>query len=638
MDDMLKDFVVEAMDLAVNVEEHLLRLERDPDNKETLNAVFRSFHTIKGGAGFMGLPALVAACHLTENLFDALRTGAAPVTPLSVEAALQASGFVADQLNDLNNGTPPEGLAPMPEDLERILMDAIEGKGAPSAPAAPAPVPAAPAAAPAAEAAQPAAPAAAQAAGDDGLDWVGMFNAVVPASAAIAAGSAAAAPVLAAVPAAEPAAAPVPAQAEAAPAARASGWDGIERRQNDKVADARAAAAPAKDESIRIDAVKLDALLEVAGESVQAANQAAVLLERLQQFKFEGPAAALLATLTETLERASRYSAELQRATLATRMQPVGRLFQKFPRLVRELAKDLGKDVELTIEGAETEVDRVVVDSLYDPLVHMLRNALDHGVESPEERVAAGKPAKAFILLKAWQEANSVMIVLQDDGKGMDPVKLRRKAIDKGLIGENGAQSDEDAYQLVFLPGFSTKEVASSVSGRGVGMDVVKTAVEKNRGAIRIESQLGAGTRFAIRLPIELSIVPTMLVSTSSAQLALPMAVVERVVELPEEFQCVGGAPVLKDQGRPLPVRSLALALGYEACSERVGIVINAPQPYILAVEAVDGTADLVIKPMTALSVEGITGTARSAEGELVLVVGLSFLMDGCRSNVRLAA
>lgn len=629
MDDMLKDFVVEAMDLAVNVEEHLLRLERDPDNKETLNAVFRSFHTIKGGAGFMGLPALVAACHLTENLFDALRTGAAPVTPLAIEAALQASGFVADQLGDLNNGTPPEGLAQMPGDLERILMDAIEGKDN-----APAPV-AAPAPAPVAAAAPVVAAAAAPAAGNDGLDWTGMYNAVVPAANAIAAGAVATA--TAAPAAAVAQAAPVPAVATAAaPVPAAAGgknWDGIERR-NDKPA----AAAPAKDESIRIDAVKLDALLEVAGESVQAANQAAVLLERLQQFKFEGQAAVLIATLSETLERASRYSAELQRATLATRMQPVGRLFQKFPRLVRELAKDLGKDVELTIEGAETEVDRVVVDSLYDPLVHMLRNALDHGVESPEERVANGKPAKAFILLKAWQEANSVMIVLQDDGKGMDPIKLRKKAVDKGLIGDNGAQSDEDAYQLVFLPGFSTKEVASSVSGRGVGMDVVKTAVEKNRGAIRIESSLGKGTRFAIRLPIELSIVPTMLVSTSGAQLALPMAVVERVVELPDDFACVGGAPVLKDQGRPLPVRSLALALGYEAASEKVGIVINAPQPYILAMEAVDGTADLVIKPMTALTVEGITGTARSAEGELVLVVGLSFLMDGCRSSVRLAA
>ena len=630
MDEMLKDFVVEAMDLAANVEEHLLHLERDPDNKETLNAVFRSFHTIKGGAGFMGLPALVAACHLTENLFDALRTGAAPVTPGAIEASLQASGFVADQLNDLNNGATPDQLPQMPADLERMLKDAIAGTDAAPAPkAAPAPAPVK--AAPVAAAPAPAAP------GADGLDWEAMYMAVVPA------GTYTPAEAPAATPAAvvDAVAAPVAAQVAAAPAEAAApaasgkpGWDGVERRNENKPAS----TGPAKDESIRIDAVKLDALLEVAGESVQAANQAAVLLERLSQFKFEGQAATLMATLTETLERASRYSAELQRATLATRMQPVGRLFQKFPRLVRELAKDLGKDVELTIEGAETEVDRVVVDSLYDPLVHMLRNALDHGVESPEDRVANGKPAKAYILLKAWQEANSVMIVLQDDGRGMDPSKLRKKAMEKGLISENQATSDDEAYQLVFLPGFSTKEVASSVSGRGVGMDVVKTAVEKNRGAIRIDSNLGTGTKFSIRLPIELSIVPTMLVSTSGAQLALPMAVVERVVELPETFMQVGGAPVLKDQGRPLPVRSLALSLGYEECAERVGIVINAPQPYIIAVEAVDGTADLVIKPMTALNVEGITGTARSAEGSLVLVVGLSFLMDGCRTTVRLAA
>ena len=636
MDEMLKDFVVEAMDLAANVEEHLLHLERDPDNKETLNAVFRSFHTIKGGAGFMGLPALVAACHLTENLFDALRTGAAPVTPGAIEASLQASGFVADQLNDLNNGATPDQLPQMPADLERMLKDAIAGNDAAPAPKA-APTPAPVKAAPAPVAAAPAPAPAPAAPGADGLDWEAMYLAVVPPGTYTPVEAPAAAP--AAV--VDAVAAPVAAQVAAAPAEAAApaasgkpGWDGVERRNDNKPAS----TGPAKDESIRIDAVKLDALLEVAGESVQAANQAAVLLERLSQFKFEGQAATLMATLTETLERASRYSAELQRATLATRMQPVGRLFQKFPRLVRELAKDLGKDVELTIEGAETEVDRVVVDSLYDPLVHMLRNALDHGVESPEDRVANGKPAKAYILLKAWQEANSVMIVLQDDGRGMDPAKLRKKAMEKGLISENQATSDDEAYQLVFLPGFSTKEVASSVSGRGVGMDVVKTAVEKNRGAIRIDSNLGTGTKFSIRLPIELSIVPTMLVSTSGAQLALPMAVVERVVELPETFMQVGGAPVLKDQGRPLPVRSLALSLGYEECVERVGIVINAPQPYIIAVEAVDGTADLVIKPMTALNVEGITGTARSAEGSLVLVVGLSFLMDGCRTTVRLAA
>src|SRR5476649_1805160 len=473
MDDMLKDFVVEAMDLAVNVEEHLLRLERDPENKETLNAVFRSFHTIKGGAGFMGLPAMVAACHLTENLFDALRTGAAPVTPIAIEAALQASGFVADQLAELSNGAEPDSLAAMPDELELILKNAIEGKGEPPKKAAPAPVAAPVAAAPVAAAV--AAPAAVVSA--DGLDWEGMFISVVPAGtytrSAAPVAVAAAAPAVAAVAATATAvAAPV------AAAAPARARPEAERREE------RPQAGPVKEESIRVDAVKLDALLEVAGESVQAANQAAVLLERLLQFKFEGQAATLMATLAETLERASRYSTELQRATLATRMQPVGRLFQKFPRLVRELAKDLGKEVDLTIEGAETEVDRVVVDSLYDPLVHMLRNALDHGVESPEERIAAGKPLKSFISLKAWQEANSVMIVLQDDGKGMDPLKLRQKAQQKGLITESAQLSNDECFQLVFLPGFSTKEVASSVSGRGVGMDVVKTAVEKNRGAI----------------------------------------------------------------------------------------------------------------------------------------------------------
>ena len=639
---MLKDFVVEALDLATNVEEHLLTLERHPDDLEILNAVFRAFHTIKGGAGFVNLPAMVSACHLTENLFDALRTGKAQVTPLAIEAALQASGFVADQLTELANGADPASLASMPQDLEDILTQAIEGNAAPVAAAAPAPVAAAPkaaassatsAATSAAAISTPSANGGASVLGADGsLDWNALYQAVsggagdVPASTAIADADAAAeeiaapAEVVSSHPKSLPSATPKPAAPAAAPARRATDNQ----------------PGNAKEESIRIDAGKLDALLEVAGESVQAANQAAVLLEKLQQFKFEGTAASLMSTLAETLGRASRYSSELQRATLSTRMQPVGRLFQKFPRLVRELAKDLGKDVDLAISGAETEVDRVVVDSLYDPLVHMLRNSLDHGIET--DRGAAGKPNKATISLKAWQEASSVMIEIFDDGKGMDPDFLRKKAIGKGLIGEHEAQSHDEALQLVFLPGFSTKEVASSVSGRGVGMDVVKTAVEKHRGTIRIDSTLGVGTRFSIRLPIELSIIPTMLVRTAGAALALPMAVVERVVELPAEFDEVGGAPVLRDQGRPLPVHSLAGVLGYEPGNERVGIVMAVPHPYILSVGAVEGTADLVIKPLTAIQTNGITGTARSAEGELVLVVGLSFLLEGCRSAAKAVA
>jgi two-component system chemotaxis sensor kinase CheA len=327
MDDMLKEFVVEALDLATNVEEHLLSLERRPDDTDSLNALFRSFHTIKGGAGFMNLPAIVSACHLTENLFDGLRTGKVPVTPTAIEAGLQASGFVADQLSQLANGAPPDSLPAMPAELEDILTAAIEGKAdAPAAASAPAA--AEPAAAPAAPVSAAPTESASTMAGD-GLDWEAMYRAVVPAGT---------------LPDAPPANVPAPAAAAAAPkpaakpaaAAKPAGEDG-----------GRPVIGQVKEDTIRIDAVKLDALLEVAGESVQAANQAAVLLEKLVQFKFEGQAAALMATLQETLSRASRYSTELQRATLSTRMQPVGRLFQKFPRLVRELAKDLNKEVEL---------------------------------------------------------------------------------------------------------------------------------------------------------------------------------------------------------------------------------------------------------------------------------------------------
>ncbi|MCM1128548.1 MAG: chemotaxis protein CheA [Alistipes senegalensis] len=624
MDDMLKEFVVEALDLSSQVEENLLTLERHPDDQDTINAVFRSFHTIKGGAGFMGLPAMVEACHLTENLFDGMRTGKVPVTPDAIEAALQASSFVGYQLGELQNGTPPDALSAFPPDIQAMLQRAMTGEPAPgAAPAAEPETPPADAAAASSEAsAAPETPAVKE--GEP--DWTALYNAVVPEDKKVAASAPA--------PAATSEAAPAAVQETPAAAAAGNGekaasptgtWDGVERR--------RTPQQPPKDDSIRIDAAKLDTLLEVAGEAAQAANQASVLLDKLRLFPFEDEAAELIDNLIETQSRASRYSTELQRATLSTRMQPVGRLFQRFPRLVRELARELKKNVDLVIEGAETEVDRLVVDSLYDPLVHMLRNSLDHGLEDAEGRKAAGKPERGQILLKAWQEANSVMIVIADDGRGMNPEKLRKKAMEKGLIGPNDAQTDDEAYQLVFLPGFSTMEVASSVSGRGVGMDVVRTAVEQHRGTIWIDSRLGGGTTFSIRLPIELSIIPMLLVTTSGAKLGIPISLVERVVELPETFEHVSGQPVFRDQGRPLPVLSMAGVLGYPPCKEQAGIVIAAPHPYILSVEALDGTADLVIKPLSGIEVTGISGTTRSAEGELVLVISLSFLLDGARDT-----
>ena len=380
---------------------------------------------------------------------------------------------------------------------------------------------------------------------------------------------------------------------------------------------------------MRVKAHKLDALLEVAGESVQAMNQASALLDKLLPFKQVPEAAHLMAVLADTLGRSARYTTELQRATLATRMQPVGRLFQRFPRLIRDLAKDLGKQVDLVIEGADTEVDRVVVDSLYDPLVHMLRNSLDHGVESAAHRIAKGKPALAKITLRAWQEGGSVVIQVADDGAGIDPQRLLQKARALNLLKDKVERSHDELLQLIFLAGLSTKDTASSVSGRGVGMDVVKTSIERHRGTIHIESQRDMGTCISVRLPIELSIIPTMLVNIGEVQVGLPMSAVQRVIELPKNFSGVAGSPVCKDQGLSLPVRSLAGVLGYVPETERLGIVVVAAKPYILAVCGVEGTVEMVIKPMLAITANGIGGTARSAEGTLVLILDLAFLQAG---------
>lgn len=624
---MLQEFVVEALDLAAQVEDNLLALELQPDSHDILNAVFRAFHTIKGSAGFMNLSSVVAACHLTENLFDALRTDTAAVTQQAIDVALEASGFVADQLAALAEGVSPDQLPAMPAVLEDRLTEVMAsiGQGATAALAAAASLP--PLSDPAPEPSPPPSAAAVPRLHNlpGQIDWQAYYEALLPPS------------VLAAMlddfgtaPSVEPV------QPASEPERRTAQSD--RREQPDRRETADVLPVPdgqphivAKEDSLRVRADKLDALLEVAGESVQAANQAGALFEKLMLFKQEDEAMLLMSALAETLQRAARYTSELQRATLATRMQPVGRLFQRFPRLVRELARDLGKQVELVIEGAETEVDRIVVDSLYDPLVHMLRNSLDHGVEPVERRLAAGKPEKARISLRAWQEAGNVVIEVADDGAGMDPERLRHKAKTLGLIGEHLVISDEDALQLAFLPGLSTKAQASSVSGRGVGMDVVKTTVEKHRGTIHIESTLGQGTCFSIRLPIELSIVPTMLVSAGEVLVGMPMSAVERVIELPEELMSVSGQPVFRDQGRTLPVRSLATVLGYPAREERLGIVVASPKPYILGVCLVEGTADLVIKPLTAMPARGIAGTARSAEGSLVLILDVAFLLAGGR-------
>lgn len=637
IDDMLQEFVVEALELAAQVEDNLLALELQPDSHEILNAVFRAFHTIKGSAGFMNLPSVVAACHLTENLFDALRTGAAPVTQQAIDVALEASGFVADQLAALAEGVNPEQLPAMPAALEDRLTAVMAGIGEDKAAATePAPVASEPAPV---QQPQAAAPGPQNLPGQ--IDWQAYYEALLPASALGATASVASElDDFGTPPEEEPALPAIEPERRAGQADRRELPDRREAAEAQPAPDGQQQVS-AKEESLRVRADKLDALLEVAGESVQAANQAGALFEKLMLFKQEDEAMLLMSALAETLQRAARYTSELQRATLATRMQPVGRLFQRFPRLVRDLSRDLGKQVELVIEGAETEVDRIVVDSLYDPLVHMLRNSLDHGVEPAEKRLAAGKPEKARISLRAWQEAGNVVIEVADDGAGMDPERLRHKAKTLGLIGEHLVISDEDALQLAFLPGLSTKAQASSVSGRGVGMDVVRRNITSLGGTLDISSSLGQGTRITISLPLTLAILDGISVRVGSEIYILPLSyVVESFQPAQADLRHISGqGMVIRVRGEYLPVLALHELFGIQPRSQEPSsgilvVVQMESRKAALWIDEVIGQHQIVVKNLEThyRKVPNISGATILWDGSVSLIVDVAHLLGQQRS------
>ncbi|MEN3809370.1 chemotaxis protein CheA [Chromobacterium piscinae] len=580
MEELLGDFLMESTDLLSDVDNKLVELEKRPEDKALLNDIFRGFHTIKGGAGFLNVIPMVNLCHRTENLFDKLRNGELHITSEVMDVILDATGIVRDMFGTLSQGL-------MPGDADARVLAALDAALAGQPLAAEAPPEPAVVAAPAA------APAAAAPAGS-GPDWNQLYQAVAPASAA--------AP---ATPAPAPAAAP-----------------------------AAAAPAPAP-HTIRIDTVRLDMVLNLSGEIGLTKNRLTTLRTEILQGNRDTNT---LRSLDEAISQLDLLVGDLQNAVMKTRMQPIGRLFQKYPRLARDLARQLGKEVELVLSGEETELDKTMIEDLNDPLVHLVRNAVDHGIESPEDRIASGKKPQALVQLTAEQVGDHILIEITDDGKGMNPDALRRKAIEKGLIDQETANTldEKQCLQLIFLPGFSTKDQISSVSGRGVGMDVVRTNIQKLNGRIDISSAAGEGTRISISLPLTLAILPVLVVRACNQPFAVPLAMVREIITIDgNAIQEVSGKPTIVVRDEILPLKTLASLLSWEPTQKPYfGVLMqSAEKSFILAIDSFVGRDDVVIKPLQNIRPKGVAGATLSGDGSVVLVLDMEDLLASSENN-----
>lgn len=608
MEDLLQDFLTESSELLSEVDNKLVELEKRPDDKALLNDIFRGFHTIKGGAGFLNVDSMVSLCHRTENLFDKLRNAELKLDPEIMDEILAATGVVREMFGEMSQGRQP---APADPALLKALDDVLEGRKADK------PLHTqATAITTNAVSAQLATPTS-----STEPDWANLYNALLGENEKITHPST---PVAA-----------IETQQEIPDEAPASGF--LEPMQSLKPAPAASNARAqtntqqlaTQETTIRIDTVRLDQVLNLSGEIGLTKNRLTTLRADIMSGKMDG---VTLKALDEAIGQLDLLVGDLQNAVMKTRMQPIGRLFQKYPRLARDLARQMGKDVELVITGEETELDKTMLEDLNDPLVHLVRNAVDHGVETTEERIASGKPAKAVVELTATQVGDHIRIEIVDDGRGMRPDVIRRKAIEKGLIDVETANSldDKQSLQLIFLPGFSTKDQISSVSGRGVGMDVVKTNIQKLNGRVDIQSAVGEGSRFTISLPLTLAILPVLVVKVCDQPFAVPLAMVREIITIrQEQVQEVSGRATIVVRDEILSVRSLAHLIGWnEIQLPQFGVLMqSAEHSFILAVDSFIGRDDVVIKPLQNIRPKGVAGATLSGDGSIVLVLDMEDLL-----------
>src|SRR5690606_23635181 len=561
---------------------------------------FRGFHTIKGGAGFLEATALVTICHRAEALLDRLRSGKLRLTPDVLDYILAATGEVRRMFGEMANLVQPD---PAPEQLIAQLEALAQGESLPEAPA--------PAAAEVSATVASNADAVPAVAGEP--DWAALYAAV--------SGKAVAAQPAAAAKETKPVEAPAP----KAPAPKGNGAQ--------KNGGAAKGGGAQKENTLRIDTQRFDQILNLSGEIGLTKNRLACIRRDLLRV---GGEMETLKALDDAVNELDMLVSDLQNSVMKARMQPVGRVFQKYVRLTRDLARQLGKEIELVLVGEDTEVDKTILEELNDPLVHLVRNAVDHGVEMPAERVAQGKPAKSIVRLAARQTGDQIIIEIADDGKGMRPEVIRAKAVEKGVISpEEAVQLDDrQSRQLIFAAGFSTKEQASNLSGRGVGMDVVKTNIHRLKGRIDLESVPGKGTTVSIVLPLTLAILPVLNLRLGMQPFAVPLAAVREIIELSDEvIEYVSGKPHILMRGEVLPFVELSHLLNRPRDGlAPLGVVATVgDRTMVLGVDGLMGQDEVMIKPLAGVKPRGVAGATISGEGSLVLVLELHELLDGVR-------
>lgn len=607
MDELLSEFLTETTESLSLLDVELVHLEQKPNDQALLSNIFRLVHTIKGTCGFLGLPRLESVAHASENVLGKIRDGELVVTPTGISLILESLDCIKGLLAALEaTEAEPEGA-----DLDLIarLNALAEGSAADEAPAV--------AAEPESEAEPeiddtppPGSEVIGTRPGEVPLDEldrifaetsVDDFDAPEPTPA-------------------PPAPAPV---AQAAPVAAASKAVAVASEPSDDGAPRESQVA---NQTIRVNVDQLENLMTMVSELVLTRNQLLQIARREKDSEFTVP-----------LQRLSQVTSELQEGVMKTRMQPIGNAWSKLPRIVRDLAHELGKKIDLVMLGADTELDRQVLELIKDPLTHMVRNSADHGIETPDVRTAIGKSDHGKITLNAYHEGGHILIEISDDGRGLDPAKIKAKAIANGLVSELEAEAltEQQIHHFIFRAGFSTAAAVTSVSGRGVGMDVVRTNIEKIGGTIELQSKLGRGSRFIIKIPLTLAIVSALIVEACHERFAIPqLSVIELVrasADSEHRIEEVQGTPVLRLRNRLLPLVSLERLLnleraqGDEPSSKQTFIVVAQVGTYTfgILVDRVFDTEEIVVKPVAPIlrHIAMFSGNTILGDGSVIMIL-----------------